>query len=165
VSALSGFDLLALIVVGVSALLGFVRGLTFEVLSLVAWVAAYVLSMSFSSNLAPHLPVGAPGSGLNQSVAVVVTFILVLVAVGLLARLMRFLVAKTPLVALDRVLGAGVGLTRAALILCLLGTVILMTPLATADWWTHSLCAPWVIAALQLLKPALPASVSAWIAV
>ena len=164
-SGLSGFDLLALIVVGVSALVGFVRGLTFEVLSLLAWVAAYVLSMAFSDDLAPHLPVGSPGSGLNQSVAVMVTFVLVLVAVGLLARLMRFLVAKTPLLVLDRLLGAGVGLLRAALILCLLGTIILMTPMAQATWWTQSLSAPWVVAALQMLKPMLPASVAAWISV
>jgi len=165
VSGLSGFDLLALIVVGVSALVGFVRGLTFEVLSLLAWVAAYGLSMSFSGHVAPHIPVGAPGSGLNQSVAVVLTFVLVLVVVGLLARLMRFLVAKTPLLMLDRLLGAGVGVLRAGLVLCLLGTVILMTPMAQAEWWTRAVSAPWVVSTLQMLKPMLPAAVSAWIAV
>ena len=153
---MAGFDVVVLVVLGVSALVGFLRGLVFELLSLTAWFVAYVVALSQAHRLAPHIPVGLPGSGLNQSVAMVLTFIGVLIVGVLLARLARFLLSKTPLSFLDRTLGAGFGVVRAGLILTLVAVVILLTPVAQNDFWLRSASAPWMRSAVLAMKPWLP---------
>ena len=48
-------------VIALSAIVGAVRGLTFEVLSLLGWVAAWFAGVWLGPVLAPHLPIGTPG--------------------------------------------------------------------------------------------------------
>ncbi|HYJ97898.1 MAG TPA: CvpA family protein, partial [Burkholderiaceae bacterium] len=69
-------DWVLLAVLLASILVGLVRGLAFEVLSLLGWVAAYIAAQMFSAQVAPHLPIGAPGSALNQGASFAVTFLL-----------------------------------------------------------------------------------------
>src|SRR5258706_15674613 len=86
-----------------SVIAGLVRGLVFEVLSLVGWLVAYIGAQWLSPEVAPHLPVGKPGSALNLAAAFASAFIVVLLAWGLIARLVRLLVRATPLSLVDRV--------------------------------------------------------------
>jgi len=62
-------DLTLLAVLLASVIVGLVRGLVFEVLSLLGWLAAYIAAQAFSADVAPHLAVGTPGSALNAGAA------------------------------------------------------------------------------------------------
>jgi len=158
--ALGWVDGVLLAVLAVSLAVGVWRGLVFEVLSLLGWLAAYVAAQAASPTVATWLPVGVPGSALNQVAAFAATFIGALLLWALVSRLLRALIHATPLQAIDRVLGAAFGLLRGAIVLLAVATVVALTPAARSPAWQHSQGAAWLGAMLAGLKPVLPEAVS-----
>lgn len=159
-SALGWVDWALLAVLVVSLAVGLWRGLVFEVLSLLGWLAAYVAAQLFAPTVAGWLPVGVPGSALNQGAAFAATFIVALVVWALGARALRVLIHATPLQAVDRMLGAVFGLLRGAVLLLAVATVVALTPASRTPAWQHSQGAAWLGALLAGLKPVLPEAVS-----
>jgi membrane protein required for colicin V production len=155
-AAIGWVDLTLLTVLALSAVVGLWRGLVFELMALVGWVVAYIAAQAASPLLAAHLPLGLPGSALRQLAAFALVFLAVLIAWTILARLVRLLVHATPLTLIDRVLGAGFGLLRGAVLLLLVSTVVAFTPAARSQPWQDSQGAAWLGVALQGLKPVLP---------
>lgn len=153
-------DLTLIAVLALSMVVGVVRGLIFEVLSLAGWVVAWFVARWGGPLLAPQLPVGQAGSALNLGVAYACAFIGALIVWALLTRLLRLLVRATPLAPVDRVLGAVFGLLRGVLLLLVVATVVAFTPLRHAPAWQQSTGAAWLHAAMQGLKPVLPADIS-----
>jgi membrane protein required for colicin V production len=158
--AIGWVDWVLLVVLLASVVIGLVRGLVFEVLSLLGWVAAYIAAQMFSPQVAAHLPVGAPGSALNQGASFAVTFVLALVVWMLLARLVRLIVHATPLTLIDRTLGGVFGLVRALVLLLAVATVVSFTPAVRAAPWQASHGAAWLGVLLSGLKPVLPPAVA-----
>ncbi len=152
-------DATLLAILALSVLIGLWRGLVFELMSLVGWVVAYVTAHLYAPLVAGHVPIGSPGSALQQGAAFVVTFLVVLVAWSLLARLLRGLIRATPLTVIDRLLGAGFGALRGAVLLLVLATLVAFTPARQSLAWQDSHGAAWLVAALSGLKPMLPAEV------
>jgi membrane protein required for colicin V production len=148
-------DLAMLAVLALSAGVGAVRGLTFEVLSLLGWVAAWFAGLWLGPWLAPHLPVGAPGSPLNAVAAFASAFLIVLVLWGLGARAVSALVGKTLLRPLDRLLGAIFGVVRGVLVLLVLTWLISHTPASASPAWRESYGAAWLDALLREVMPYL----------
>lgn len=150
------FDYAVLAVVAISAMLGFWRGVVSEVLALVAWVAAFVAARSWA---------GAVGEGLGGLVAepllryaaafvIVLVGMLVVFAVGRL--LLSALLRAAGLGLADRVLGAGFGVARGALIV-LAGVLLAgMTALPKSQWWRNAWLAPPLETAVIAAKPWLP---------
>ena len=158
--ALGWVDLALLAVLLMSVIVGLVRGLVYEVLALIGWVAAYFAAQWLAPMVGEHLPLGRPGSGLNYAAAFASVFLLALVIWGLAARLVRMLVHATPLSLLDRLLGAVFGVARGMILLLAVATVVGLTPLNSAPQWRDSRGRPWLEAALRELKPVLPPEVS-----
>lgn len=155
-SALGWVDATLLGVLLLSILVGLVRGFVFECLSLAGWLVAWFGAHWASPQLAPYLPVGAPGSGLNLGAAFIVAFIAALVVWSLLARLIRMLIHATPLSLPDRLLGACFGLLRGGVLLLAVASAVLLTPAAQSQGWRASHGARWLGLTLQALKPLLP---------
>ena len=153
-------DWTLLAVLALSAVVGLWRGLVFELMSLVGWVVAYVAAQLYSLQVAPHLPIGLPGSALNLGAGFAVTFVAVLIGWTLLARLVRLLLHATPLTLIDRTLGAAFGLVRGGVLLLALATLVAFTPAARSQPWQDSQGAAWLRVALQGIKPVLPADVA-----
>jgi membrane protein required for colicin V production len=160
VSSLGWVDLMFLGIVVLSVIVGLVRGVVFEVLSLLGWLAAYVAAQWLAPMLAPCLPVGATGSALNHAAAFACTFIAALIVWSLMARLLRMLIHATPLSLVDRVLGATFGVARALVVMLAITTVVMLTSLARSAAWQESRGAPWLNDALRGIKPMLPAQVA-----
>lgn len=160
VPGLGWVDLVFLAALALSVLVGLWRGLVFELMSLLGWVVAYVAAPILAPQLSPHLPVGAPGTALPQAVAYGLSFLGVLLAWALLARLVRLLVHATPLTVVDRLLGAGFGLMRGAVLLLAVGTLVSLTPAVRTLPWQQSRVAAVLAVALQGLKPVLPAELA-----
>jgi membrane protein required for colicin V production len=150
---LGWIDVAMLAVIGLSAIVGALRGLTFEILSLLGWVAAWFAGLWLGPMLAPHLPIGAPGSPLNGIAAFAVAFVIVLVLCGLAARAVSALVGKTLLRPLDRLLGAAFGVLRGILVLLVTAIVVSYTPAASSAAWRESRGAVWLNAVLHDLLP------------
>ena len=131
VDNLNTVDALLLATLGLSILIGAMRGLLFELMSLAGWVVAYAVAYLFSPRLLPLLPQdpmagtafagSAMGPGMMPLLAFVLCFVGVLIAWGLLAQLLRLLIRATPLSGFDRLLGSVFGLLRGGLILTGLG--------------------------------------------
>jgi membrane protein required for colicin V production len=153
-------DLTLLALLGLSVLIGMARGLVFELMSLIGWVVAYVAAQVWSPRLLAYMPIGAAGSSLQQGAAFVVSFIGVLIAWSLLARLVRLGLHATPLTLIDRMLGAGFGFLRGGVLLLVLATAVAFTPAVRSQPWQDSHAAAWLGQALQGIKPVLPDEVA-----
>jgi membrane protein required for colicin V production len=151
--ALGWVDLAMLGVIVFSILVGALRGLTFEVLSLLGWVAAWFAGLWLGPLLAPHLPIGAPGSPLNGIAAFACAFLVVLVLWGIAARAVSALVGKTLLRPLDRLLGALFGLARGVLVLLVLAMIVSYTPATASPAWRQSVGAAWLSSILGGAMP------------
>lgn len=142
-------------VVALSALIGAVRGLTFEVLSLAGWLAAWFAGLWLGPWLAPYLPIGVVGSALNDVASFACAFIGVLLVWGLMARAVSALVRRTLLSPVDRLLGAAFGCVRGVLVLLAIVTVVAYTPAVTTLAWRDSVGVVWLNAVLRELMPYL----------
>ncbi len=143
-------------VVAFSALVGLLRGFTFELLSLAGWFFAYFAARWLEPWLAPQLPIGESGSLLNHGAAFACAFLVTLIVWSVLARGISALVKKTPLSPVDRLLGAGFGVLRAGIVLLVFATLIGYTPAVRSPAWRESAGAAMLEAALQALLPLLP---------
>lgn len=156
-------DLAMLAVILLSVAVGLVRGLTFELMSLVGWVAAYFAASWFAADVAAWLPLQRFDTVVQRGVAFALLFVGVLVAWTLAARLLRLLLHATPLSLIDRVGGGAFGVLRGALVLLVLATIVRATPAAQSLLWTTSIGAGWLDAAVTRLQVWLPGEVGAGI--
>ena len=151
-------DWVFLAVLGLSFLLGAWRGLVYEVLSVLSWIAAFVVAQWLADDAAAWLPMGNAREPLRLAAGFAVVFIAALFAGGMLAWAIKKLVEAVGLRPMDRALGAAFGLVRGAVLLLAMGVVVHMTPLRNGEWWTESVGAGVSTAALKGLKPVLPES-------
>jgi membrane protein required for colicin V production len=149
-------DWMFLSVLAASFLLGVWRGLVYEVLSVMSWIAAFVIAQWLAPDAAALLPVQrAPEAG-RYAVGFVVVFIAVIFAGGLLAWITKKLVQSVGLRPVDRTLGAAFGLLRGAVLVLAVAVVVNMSPARRAEWWTESKGAEVSMTVLKSLKPSLP---------
>lgn len=155
---MTAFDIVAVLIVALSVLIGFARGGVREIVTLVAFTAAAVaaiLGLRFTAPLLRHLfhPDWVAGAA-----GVLVVFVLVYVVLRVFGgRLARFLHASN-LGGADRTLGAGVGLLRA---LAVLGGFFLIYDKAmpkdlSPGWIVHGATWPVARASGQALRKLAP---------
>ncbi|MBL8707010.1 MAG: CvpA family protein [Rhodospirillales bacterium] len=113
-------DLIIAAIVVVSGLLAFARGLVREVLSIIGWVGAAVVTLFGVPHVRPYLApmVGTDPFLLNVATGVLI-FVVTLVALSLASFGIAKQVKNSQLSALDRSLGFIFGLVRGAVLVCL----------------------------------------------
>ncbi len=149
-------DVALLVVLLGSVVLGFWRGLVYEVLSVLGWVAAFFLAQWYADVAAAWLPLAGASQPLRYAAGYVVVFVVVAFAAGLVAWLVKRLIETVGLRPVDRTLGAAFGLLRGAILLLALALVVGMTPLKSNEAWLASAGAGWLGAGLHVLKGAMP---------
>ena len=154
------FDWVLLAVLACSMLLGAWRGLVYEVLSVLGWIAAFMCAQWFAAEVAPSLPMGDATSSVRYVAAFALIFVLVAFACGLVTSLLKRVVQAVGLRPVDRVLGMVFGLLRAAILILAAGVVISSTPLQRSSWWQESAGAALVTSTLHGLKQMLPPEVA-----
>lgn len=156
-------DWILLAVLACSLLLGAWRGLVFEVLSVLGWIAAFVLAQWLAPDVAPSLPLSNASGTVRYVAAFALVFILAAFACGLLAAMFKRLVQAVGLRPVDRVLGMVFGLLRGAILILAAGVIIYNTPLQREAWWRESTGAGITLSVLHALRQALPASFAAYL--
>ena len=126
-------DGVMLAVVALSALAGLLRGLAREMLGLAAWVAAAVLAAGFYPVLLPFAQRWIDDGLVAEAVCLAVTFILILIALSIVASLLSRLVRLSLLGGIDRILGLVFGAVRGAALL-VLAYIVLGLALPKPDW-------------------------------
>ncbi len=149
-------DWILVAILGLSLLLGAWRGLVQEVLSLLGWIAAFIGAQWLAPQASQWLPMAQSSPTLRYAAGFVVVFIAILIAVSVLTWLLKKVVEAVGLRPIDRVLGAGFGLVRGAVLVLAITVVALMTPVHGTAAWNQSVGAQMATQALQKLKPMLP---------
>jgi membrane protein required for colicin V production len=152
------FDYIVLFILISSVVISTMRGLVKEILSLVGWVAAFVVANAFGAKLAPMLPSVIPGESLRLIVAFIALFLGVRVLMGLLALAIGALIEATGLSLADRGLGGLFGLGR-GIVIVLAGVILCgMTSIPQQDFWKNALLSPMAETGARTVKPFLPAA-------
>jgi membrane protein required for colicin V production len=159
----TSFDYIVLAILGVSAVLGLLRGLVKEVLSLIAYVVAFVAAVwwgpAVSVWIAPYIDNGM----LRTGAAYGAVFIIVLLLVGLANVTLTTLIKKTGLTPADHGLGGLFGLLRGALIVLVLVALAGYTELPKEPWWQEARLSRSIVQGIQQIKLMLPPSLASWL--
>lgn len=161
--AVAPLDWIAIAVLGVSMLIGVWRGLLFEVITLMGWIAAFMMAQWFATPVGAWLPVGAADAPWRYPAAFVLIFIAVAFGVGLLASVIRALVKAAGLRPVDRTLGGAFGLARGALTLLVVAVVVHLFSLTDSEWWRGTYSAAILDTTLRSAKPALPEKLASFL--
>lgn len=112
---MSALDIFVILVLVGGAAVGFVRGFVYELLSLLAWVAAIAAIKLFHTQLSGGLS-GAVGTAEGAAVlAFALLFVPTFILVKLVARSLGVKTRRSLLGPVDRVLGGGFGLVKGLL--------------------------------------------------
>lgn len=147
-------DLIILGVMLLSAVIGLVRGLLKEVLSLAVWIAAAGLAMYFGPTLAAQLSAQISDDGIRLVVAFIAIFIGALILGAVLQWLVGLLIRRTGLTGTDRFLGFLFGAAR-GFIVCVVALIALRQFVAGTEWWQTSLLVPQLLAFEQQVLGAM----------
>lgn len=129
--------------VGISGLLGLLRGFVRELLSLMTWVASVWVAIHFSDHFAPHLENLVEPGPLRKAAAFCILLFASLVVGALLGAVVGKLLSSAGLSGTDRLVGLVFGLMRGGLLVALLLAVAERTPMPQAPWWKQSVVIPW----------------------
>ncbi|MEY3637639.1 MAG: Colicin production protein [Pseudomonadota bacterium] len=160
---MSSTDWILLALLAASMLLGALRGLVYEVLSVMGWIAAFLLAQWFAPTVSEKLPMQGSGETLRFAAAFVLVFIASVFAAGLISALMKKLISAVGLRPVDRILGAIFGAFRGLILLLALSVVVHMTALHESEWWLESKGGPMLMTLLKGLRPMLPEKFGAFL--
>lgn len=150
------FDGAVLGVIALSMLFAFVRGVTRELIALLAWVLGFFAAVAFT----PLVGAWLPDFGASPVVRYLVAFVVILIAALLLGALVAWplssVIRKAGLGFVDRFLGAVFGIARGLVLVMAFVLIAGLTTLPRQEWWQNAaLAKPLAVAALSL-APWLP---------
>jgi membrane protein required for colicin V production len=149
-------DGIFLAIVAVSVLAGAWRGLIYEILSVLSWLAAFVLAQWFAMDAAVLLPMQGAGEAIRYAAGFLLVFVAVLFVGALLAVLVKSVVSAIGLRPIDRVLGGFFGFVRGLVLLLAIAWVVDLTPLHRTERWQQAQSPALLDAMLKGLKPMMP---------
>lgn len=151
-----------------SFLLGLWRGLVYEVMALLGWPIAFVLSKMFAGNIATLLPLPALSRILDLgriqwapetvriSVSYALVFIVVLIVWSILAKMLSKLLNLMGSGPVDRVMGGMFGLMRGVLVVIVLVWLAGLTSFFDQPLWRNAIMSKTLENAAVLTKSWMP---------
>jgi membrane protein required for colicin V production len=130
-------------IAGISIAFGFWRGLTRELVSMIAWVLIAVIAFRFSGPLGRMLPFEAPGL-VHVAIGALLIVIFGLIAAAIVGRLLRAVIVASNLAGADRVLGAVFGALRGALVALVLTWIAVEAGFSDTHLWRDSASGPYL---------------------
>lgn len=141
--SLNWADWALIVILSLSSLISIKRGFFKECISLVVWVLAFFVALTFHEQLAVLLQGVIDSSSARYLVSYTILFVLTLIVGSMVNYLMAELVKMTGLSATDRALGVVFGLARGVIIImALLIFLPMLLPVAQDSWWQQSQLIP-----------------------
>ncbi|MEJ5127022.1 CvpA family protein [Comamonas sp. MYb21] len=153
---MSALDWVFILILLGSVLIGAMRGLVFEVLSLISWVLAFFAARLWGAEIGMWLPMQEMDEGVRIAAGLVIVFVVAIFALGLVIRIIGKLVQIVGLRPFDRTLGALFGALRGVLLLVLIALVFMLTSMRESQIWNTSVFAPHLVSAVSVLRPWMP---------
>ena len=142
---IAGLDIIVILVVASSALIGLVRGLMRELLSLIVWISAILGALSLGPKAAGWLELGS--DALDAFAGYAIVFVAIIILGAVMQKLMAKAVDATGLSGTDRMLGLAFGSVR-GLAICLVAFVAMRPFVQEAAWW-QAAAAPSLLAEFE----------------
>jgi membrane protein required for colicin V production len=152
----SALDLTLLAIVGISTLFGMMRGFISALASMVAWLLSGWVAFHYGGDAAHLLASDGQPSASELLGGYVLSFVGVMIFVGLTGWAIRRLVKSVGLSGLDRVLGLVLGLARGALVACIVLLLAAFSDLPKEPEWQRSPVVPMLLPGAQWLSQWLP---------
>ncbi|MDO9025595.1 CvpA family protein [Zwartia sp.] len=160
---MTGFDFVLLAILAVSVVLGLLRGLLKEVLSLVAYASAFLAAIWWGPVVSEWFGQWITQPFVSMALAYLSVFIAVLLSIGFINMTLAALLSKTGLTPADHGLGGMFGLVRGVLFVLVLVTLAGYTPLPEEPWWKNAMFSKQVVSVIQQIKLKLPPPVNDWL--
>lgn len=161
---MSTLDYFILAILLISAGLGFMRGIIKEVLSLIAFIAAFLAALNWGPAVAAYAhPIFSFHPLLLSALSYVLVFVLTLLIVGMLNVFLTTIIEKTGLSPADQVLGTLFGLLRGGVIVLALVVLASYTAIEQEPWWQESQLVPVAQVGIVQIKSLLPAAAASWL--
>ncbi len=136
---MSVLDIAILLIVGISFLIGLVRGFVRESLSLVTWGVALWAAFTFANRFTQHFERFLNDPTLQLIASFIAVLVATLVLLSLLGYMLSSLFESTGLTGIDRSLGGVFGLLRGAIIIAVLVLLAGFTGFPNEPWWQESI--------------------------
>jgi len=151
------FDYIVLVFVCLSVLLGWWRGMVYEVLSLLSWVTSYFVAKSWATELTPYMPDVLESDALRGTAAFVAVFITTLILCGIAAWALNKLIKSFGLDwRTDGVAGAIFGFFRGWMLVLAIVLLAGLTKLPQAPFWRDAMLSKQLQNVALLAKDLLP---------
>lgn len=141
-SGLNWLDYTLVGIIGISGLVGLIRGLIREVFSLISWGVAVWISFRYSREMAPHLEALIALPPMRFVAAFGLLFLGSLIVTGMISSLISTLLRSVGLTGIDRFAGLLFGGMRGVLLVSLLILLASATPLPDEPLWKTSKLIP-----------------------
>ena len=149
--------------VGISLVIGLLRGFIKEAFSLVMWIAAIWVGLNFSREFSLFLEsvISLPAARIAAAFAIL--FFSTLLLGGIIEFLLGELVKKTGLTGADRFVGMVFGIARGLLVVAVCIMLAGLTPLPEDPWWQESVLIPPFQSLAIWLRDHLPSGISGYL--
>lgn len=154
------FDYTVIAIVFLSALLGWWRGLVYEVLSLLSWVAAVLVARLLAASALPYMPASLGSEAVRTAAAYAALFVASLLIGGAVAWSLSKLVKFVGLGWLDGLLGVLFGAVRGVLVVLVLVLLAGLTGLPKEAAWRNAWLSRPLESAALLTRAWLPDNVA-----
>lgn len=149
-------DIVILTIIGVSVIISIVRGFVKEAMSLIVWIAAFWISLTFAARLSVELQRWIADQTAQRIAAYALLFVATLIVGALVNYVINQLVKKTGLSGTDRMIGMFFGLGRGIIIVSVLLLLANYTSIPQDPVWKESKMISHIQPAVKALVNVLP---------
>lgn len=153
---LNYIDIAIVVIILITALIGFMRGFVWMAIFLATWSAAILLAIKFKDQLATALPIKLGSEVAQTGLAALLIFIGVLIAGAIINYLFSKAVSAVGLGTFDRILGTGLGIALGALAITLITLLLSLTEFPNQATWQQSKFVPKFQEAATWIKTLIP---------
>ena len=147
----------------ISSVIGLLRGFVREAFSLVIWVVAIWVGLTFSREFSSFLNGMISYPSARIAAAFAVLFFVTLILGALVSYLLGELVKKTGLTGSDRFAGMIFGIARGLVVVSIVVMLAGLTPLPEDSWWRESLLIPPFQSLAVWLRDHIPSGMAGYV--
>jgi len=152
------YAIIAILVV--SAAISVMRGFLREAISLLGWVLAFWLALTFAGDVSALFEKSVSQPSMRHALAFFIIVVGTLIITAIVMYLVRIVVDKTEITGTDRALGIVFGIARGIVIVAILVLFAGLTALPKDPWWRESVFLPHFQVLAMEIKSILPPEVA-----
>jgi len=157
------FDIGIVVIILITALIGFMRGIVWMSVFIATWAAAIFFAIKYKDQFAAALPIKLGSDVAQTGLAALLIFLGVLIAGAILNAILHKILNACGLGTFDRILGTGLGVILGAFATTLLTMLFGLTELPDQKAWDQSKFIPKFQEAATWLKAKIPEDMNKYI--